>query len=136
LPSAYDPAAVAEMLNGYKEKIIAVRGNCDSEVDQMLITYPMMADYTMIFADGRRFFLSHGHLFNPDHLPPLSKGDVFVSGHTHIPLAEKSSDGIFILNPGSITLPKQNYAKSYGIYDNGLFEVRDFSGHVIKSIKL
>lgn len=133
LPKEYNPQEVAVILNEYKEKIIAVRGNCDSEVDQMLIQYPIMGDYSTILYNGRRLFLTHGHIYNPENLPPLSKGDVFFYGHIHIPVAEKQ-DGIYIINPGSISLPKENYINSYGILENNIFSVKDFQGNVIKEL--
>ncbi|BDD08846.1 phosphoesterase [Fulvitalea axinellae] len=135
LPKGYAPSEVALSLNQYKDKVIAVRGNCDSEVDQMLITYPMMADYTILFINGRKWFVTHGHVYSPEQLPELSRGDVFVSGHTHIPVAE-DRDGISILNPGSIALPKGGYANSYGIVERDMFRIKDFEGNVIKKLAL
>ncbi len=133
IPESYDPKSVASILNGFKEKIFAVRGNCDSEVDQMLLEYPIMSDYSVIFWEGRRIFMTHGHIYNKDSLPPLCRGDILIYGHTHIPLAE-THEGIFILNPGSITFPKENYPNSYGIFENNSFKVKTFEGTVIKDI--
>jgi len=133
LPEGYNPALVAEMLNQYKQHIVAVRGNCDAEVDQMLLEFPMMADYTVILHEGRRIYVTHGHGFNIEQLPPLQENDVFIQGHTHVPVAD-TKDGIYVLNPGSISLPKENYPNSYGIIENGSFFVKDFEGSVIKSV--
>ena len=135
LPKEYDPKKVSEMLNQYKEKIIAVRGNCDSEVDQMLIEYPMMSDYSIMVYKDRRLFLTHGHIYNKENIPPLSSNDIMIHGHTHIPTAERQ-ENIYILNPGSISLPKENYPNSYGILEESLFQVKDFEGNVIKQISL
>ncbi len=135
IPEGYNPSRAADMLNQYKEKIIAVRGNCDSEVDQMLLEFPMSGDYAVILYNGVRIFLTHGHIYNPGKLPPLSKGDVLVYGHIHIPVAEKEKD-IFILNPGSITFPKEGNPNSYGVLENNIFSIKDFSGNVIKEIKI
>jgi putative phosphoesterase len=135
LPEQYNPQAVASLLNQYKDKIIAIRGNCDSEVDQMLIEYPMMADYSIILYNNRRLFLTHGHIYNEDNLPNLSENDVLVHGHTHVPLAKKH-DKIYILNPGSITLPKGNNPNSYAVLQDDLFQIKDLEGAVIKEIKL
>ncbi|QZY53683.1 phosphodiesterase [Crassaminicella profunda] len=135
LPKDYNPKEVATLLNAYKEKIIAVRGNCDSEVDQMVIDYPMMGDYTMILHNNRRLFLTHGHIYNKDHLPNLSENDVLIHGHTHIPVAEKYNY-IYLLNPGSITLPKENNPHTYGILENNLFEIKDLDENIVKSIQL
>ena len=130
LPDGYNPPAVAEILNTLKEKVLAVRGNCDSEVDQMLIKYPMMGDYAIILDSGRRIFLSHGHLHTPENLPALSAGDIFAYGHTHLPVAEKK-DGIFLFNPGSIAIPKGGNPPSYGIYDGTSIRVKSLAGDLL-----
>ncbi|MGF7058007.1 phosphodiesterase [Brassicibacter mesophilus] len=135
LPKEYDPKAVAEVLNSYKNKIIAVRGNCDSEVDQMLISYPMMSDYSVILYNNRRLFLTHGHIYNKNNLLNIDKNDVLIHGHTHIPLAEKE-DGKIILNPGSISLPKNNNPNSYAILENDIFTVKDLDGDSFISTEL
>ena len=135
LPKEYNPKAVAELLNEYKDKIIAVRGNCDSEVDQMLINYPMMADYSVILYNGKRLFLTHGHIFNGDTLPNLSKNDIVIHGHTHIPVAERLGE-FFIVNPGSISLPKENNPNSYCILENDIFKIKDFNGNTLKELEL
>ncbi|MBD1575880.1 MULTISPECIES: phosphodiesterase [Vibrio] len=127
IPAGYDPAAVADALNQYASEIIAVRGNCDSEVDQMLLDFPMMSDYAVVLLeDGRKLFLTHGHTYNQDNLPMLAKGDVLCHGHTHIPVA-KNVDDLFIFNPGSVTFPRQGYTASYGLYQAGQFSVMDFA---------
>lgn len=133
LPEGYNPKEVAELLNTYKDKIIAVRGNCDSEVDQMVINYPIMSDYSIILYNNRRLFLTHGHIYNKDNLPPLSDGDVIIHGHTHVPVAEKLNN-IFIINPGSITFPKEDTPHCYGVLENNLFKIKDLSGNVFKEI--
>ncbi|TCO75203.1 phosphodiesterase [Marinisporobacter balticus] len=135
LPKDYKPKEVASLLNAYKEKIIAVRGNCDGEVDQMMLDYPMMGDYSIILYNNRKLFLTHGHIFNKEHLPNLCENDVLIHGHTHIPVAQKL-DTIYLLNPGSITLPKGNNPNSYGILEDDLFEIKDLERKIIKSIKL
>ncbi|WP_068786537.1 phosphodiesterase [Paenibacillus phocaensis] len=134
LPDRYDPKRVAETLNGHKHHLIAVRGNCDAEVDQMLLEFPMMADYAMLFCEGRRIYVTHGHGCNMDQLPPLSPGDVFIQGHTHVPVAD-CKNGIYVLNPGSIALPKENSPHSYGILEAGAFIVKDFAGETVKRIE-
>lgn len=133
LPDSYDPRSVSELLNNLKKKIIAVRGNCDSEVDQMMLEYPIMSDYSILFWEQKRIFMSHGHIYNKDTLPPLCEGDILIYGHTHIPVAEKH-ENIFMLNPGSITFPKENFPKSYGIFENNSFKVKTFDGKTIKEI--
>ena len=135
LPKDYDPKEVAPLLNEYRDKIIAVRGNCDSEVDQMMLDYPIMSDYSTVFYNKKRIFVTHGHVYNQIDMPKLSKGDVFISGHTHIPVAEER-DGIFMLNPGSITLPKQNNPNSYAVLEDDLFEIKDLDMNTFKTIVL
>lgn len=105
LPDRYDPPAVAERLNGYASRIIAVRGNCDSEVDQMLLNFPLMASWQQVLLPQRRLFLTHCHLYHPQQLPPLAAGDVLVYGHTHLPQAQRQGEHIYF-NLGSISLPK------------------------------
>ena len=119
LPEEYAPAKVAEMLGEIKEKIICVRGNCDSEVDQMVLPFPITADYAAIYADGVNIYLSHGHR----EVPPLGKDDVYITGHTHVPLNDKS-EGFLHLNPGSVSLPKENSAHGYILFDNGKFNFK------------
>ena len=134
LPSNYNPQDVSKRLNVYKDKIIAIRGNCDSEVDQMLLEFPIMADFSQILLENKRFFLTHGHIYNENILPPLINKDILCHGHTHIPLAEEKN-GIIIFNPGSITFPKENNKKSYGLYKENQLFVLDFHGEVIKNYK-
>ena len=119
LPKDYCPKEVIPMLSSLKEKILAVRGNCEAEVDQMVLPFPCMADYAMVEADGKTFYLTHGHHHGPDNLPPLPAGSVFLSGHTHIKL-DKVTDGIRCLNPGSVSIPKDG-SHSFLVYENGAF---------------
>jgi len=135
LPEGYDPQGVAARLNAYGKSLVAVRGNCDAEVDQMLLHFPMMGDYVLILHEGKRIYATHGHGFSMDHLPALSAKDVFIQGHTHIPVADMKEE-IYVLNPGSISLPKENNPNSYGILHNGEFSIKDFQGNIIKEIIL
>lgn len=135
LPEGYNPKETAALLNAHADKIIAVRGNCDSEVDQMVLDFPMTADYTIILYNGRRLFLSHGHVYSSSNLPRLSAGDVFLYGHTHIPVAEKKGD-IYIINPGSISMPKENNPNTYGVLDGDNFIIKDLDGNTFKEISL
>ncbi|MFV0520466.1 MAG: phosphodiesterase [Lachnospirales bacterium] len=135
LPTEYDPKEVATCLNKFKNKIIAIRGNCDSEVDQMLLEFPIMSDFTEILLPNYKIFATHGHIYDKNNMPPLNKGDIFIHGHFHLPMAEKIND-IFYLNPGSITLPKENNKNSYGILNNDIFSIKDLEGNVIKEIKI
>ncbi|ABP61514.1 phosphodiesterase [Enterobacter sp. 638] len=122
LPEGYAPAQVADKLNQYAGEIIAVRGNCDSEVDQMLLHFPITAPWQQVLLENCRLFLTHGHLFGPDNLPALTTGDVLVYGHTHIPVAERRGE-IMHFNPGSVSIPKGGHAPSYGVLDDNQLRV-------------
>ena len=117
VPDFYDPIKVAKRLNGLKNRIVAVRGNCDAEVDQMMFEFPMMSDYAVLEAGPETFFLTHGHLWNECRLPPLGMGTVLAHGHTHIRERKKLDCGITIFNPGSVSLPKGGTARSVGYFD-------------------
>ena len=117
LPDRYDPARVAEMLNAIGNRISAVRGNCDSEVDQMVLDFPCMSDSTTVIVDGVRLFCTHGHVFTPDKPPRLPEGTLFLSGHTHVKTNE-IRDGIRFVNPGSVALPKDG-SHSFAVFENG-----------------
>ena len=119
LPRDYAPKQVIPMLSGIKEKIVAVRGNCEAEVDQMVLPFPCLADYAELLVDGMLFHLSHGHHQNPENLPPLPEGSVFLFGHTHVKL-DKMVGGVRCLNPGSLSIPKDG-SHSYLICENGNF---------------
>ena len=101
----------------------------------MVLDYPIMSSYSNILYDNRRLFISHGHIYNEDNLPKLSQGDVFIYGHTHIPVAKKVND-IYIINPGSITLPKEDSPNSYGILEDKIFRIKDLEGNIFKEILL
>ena len=120
LPEEYAPKTVIPMLNALKNEIICVRGNCDTEVDQMVLEFPIMSQNAVIFADGVKIYATHGHKFNKDNLPPLCEGDVLVYGHTHVSLDEVV-DGVRCLNPGSVSIPKQNTGHGYILFDGGEF---------------
>ncbi len=122
LPADYAPKEVIPVMNSLRNKIIAVRGNCDSEVDQMVLEFPITADYQILFLKERRVIVSHGHIYSPDHHPKMEKGEIFLSGHTHIPTVNHADD-IFLLNPGSVSLPKENHPKSYAVLDENAFTV-------------
>ncbi|UDQ74693.1 phosphodiesterase [Pectobacterium brasiliense] len=127
LPEKYQPAEVAARLNAYASRIIAVRGNCDSEVDQMLLTFPITAPWQHVLLPQNRLFLTHGHLYHPENMPPLHAGDVLVYGHTHIPVAEQRGEYYFF-NPGSVSLPKGGYLASYGLLEQGELRVLPLHG--------
>ncbi len=124
VPDLYDPQEVVRMLNERKQTILSVRGNCDAEVDQMLLGFPIMADYAELVADNHRFFLTHGHLWNETNQPVVPENTVLVHGHTHIPVHKKCDSGLIIFNPGSISLPKNGFPRSFGFFDGQELTVR------------
>ncbi len=139
LPRDYAPKEVIAMLNPLKIRIWAVRGNCEAEVDQMVLEFPVLADYAVLVLNGHTIFTTHGHIFNEDKLPPLMDGDVLLHGHTHLLKAEKlERDGIsfYHLNPGSTSIPKGGNPNTYAILDGDVFTVYDFDGNIVKSIEL
>ncbi len=135
LPKDYAPKQVIPMLNALKEKIFAVRGNCDTEVDQMVLDFPIMADYAVFEVNGRLMYCSHGHVFCEKNLPPLKKGDIFLHGHTHV-LQAREVEGITILNPGSTSIPKEGNPPTYAILEDGTFKVKTFEGEIVKEYRL
>lgn len=124
LPRDYDTRKVMPILNSLKTKILAVRGNCDTEVDQMVLEFPIMADYILLFLEGRMVFVTHGHIYNEKNLPHLNKGDVFIQGHTHLRVVADRGD-YFFLNPGSLSLPKGDGIHSYMVYEDGIFRTKE-----------
>lgn len=137
LRTDYSPPTAVELLNAWQERMIAIRGNCDSEVDQMLLNFPMMGDYAHLLVDGQRFFLTHGHLWQPRQPPPLSAGTVFAYGHTHLPHLERLSSRLVAFNPGSISLPKGGNPPSFGVYDHGRLSILNLlSGDSMADMKL
>lgn len=117
VPGFYDPARVAEKLNSLKGRIVAVRGNCDAEVDQKMLDFPIMGDYALIDAGREVFFLTHGHLWNAAKTPPSGVCTTLVHGHTHIAGMVQLPDGLKVFNPGSVALPRGGTAPSFGYYD-------------------
>ena len=131
LPSNYEPKKVIEILNSIADKILAVRGNCDTEVDQMVLKFPIMADYIYLVDEGCIFFITHGHIYNPMNLPSIMpEGAILLTGHTHVAgdMDFNCPDGrqIRYLNPGSPSIPKDNTKPSYIIIENGKAELFEF----------
>ena len=130
LPDGYEPGTVAEILAPFAKRIVAVKGNCDSEVDEMVLPFPLAPVFTWILDGALRICATHGHKFGPDHLPPLEPGNVLLSGHTHIPKAETSPGGVHLCNPGSLALPKEGSPPCYGLFTDGMFQVITDKGNV------
>ncbi len=136
LPCGYAPKKVIELLNPYKNEILAVRGNCDTEVDQMVLDFPVLADYAYLSLDGLCIFAAHGHNHNVDKCPPLRQGEILLHGHTHVPACLPFGENNFYINPGSVSIPKENSEKSYMIYENRCFTWYSLDGREYKSIEL
>ncbi|MBQ6930587.1 MAG: phosphodiesterase [Clostridia bacterium] len=131
LPDEYNPKAVIEMLSAYKNEILSVRGNCDTEVDQMVLPFPVLADYAVILEENTTIFATHGHVYNEQKLPPLKKGDILLHGHTHVPACIEHQEYTYI-NPGSTSIPKENSHHGYIILESRKFTWKDFDGNIIK----
>ena len=136
LPEGYDPPRVAALLNARAEKICCVRGNCDCEVDQMVLSFPITSDYFCIPVGTRICFATHGHVYNLSHLPPLHPGDILLHGHTHVPCWESFGPGNLCLNPGSVSLPKGDSPRGYMLLDGNEFVWKDLAGEVYHRLAL
>lgn len=135
LPREYAPKEVIAMLNEYKNEIYAVRGNCEAEVDQMVLQFPVMADYCILPLKKKVIYATHGHIYNENNLPPMKEGDILLHGHTHVLKAEKR-EGYILLNPGSVSIPKEGNVPSYAVLEDGKFIIWDFEGGQIAAIAL
>ncbi len=135
LPEGYDPKAVAALLNARKQQILCVRGNCDGEVDQMMLEFPILAEYCLLSIGKRMVFATHGHHFHENNLPMLQQGDVLLHGHTHVPALEDQGT-YFYANPGSVTLPKQESIRGYLLLEDGVFTLKDLAGHRVSQLAL
>lgn len=128
LPREYNPKKVIELLNARKQDILCVRGNCDTEVDQMVLEFPILADYCVIAEGKQLIYATHGHMFHEDHLPPLHKGDILLHGHTHVPKCAEHEDYTY-MNPGSVSIPKEGSWHGYMILESGHFLWKDLDGN-------
>ncbi|WP_295582387.1 phosphodiesterase [uncultured Oscillibacter sp.] len=124
LPEGYDPPAVTELLNGAAGRLLCVRGNCDADVDQMVLRFPILADYAFLAVDGLTICAAHGHTWGPDNPPPLCPGDLLLCGHTHLPV-RRDCGAFTYLNPGSLSLPKEGTPHSYLLLEDGAFTWHD-----------
>ena len=131
LPKTYAPKEVIKILNENKDIILSVRGNCDTEVDQMVLDFPILADYALLSLDGLTVFATHGHHHNTATPPPLKSGDILLNGHTHVLACEEFGNGCFYINPGSAALPKEGNPRSYMIYENRTFTTKTFDGEIV-----
>lgn len=136
LPREYAPKEVIALLNPLKNKLLCVRGNCDTEVDQMVLDFPVLADYAVIFAGENLIYATHGHIYNENNLPPICNGDILLNGHTHVP-KYKVYDNFVYMNPGSVSIPKEQSPHSYMIFENREFLWKNLeTGETYNSYKL
>ena len=135
LPKDYDCMAVAGMLNAVKDNILAVRGNCDCEIDQMVLEFPMMADYTFLLWEGIPIYATHGHLWDETNPPPMAEGTVLLNGHFHVPAANRHDTWHYI-NPGSTSIPKNDSVGSYLILEDGVFTWKDMDGKAYRTYEV
>ena len=137
LPKEYAPKEVINMLNNIKDKIMCVRGNCDTEVDQMVLEFPILADYCIIYVGGRIIYATHGHVYNKNSLPPMQKGDILLHGHTHIPVCEEiEGKGPMYLNPGSVSIPKEGSDHGYMVMTDKNIMWKNLNGEKYKEYVL
>ena len=137
LPREYAPKEVIPLLNGKKEKLLCVRGNCDAEVDQMVLAFPVLADYAVLPVGQRLIYATHGHIYNVKNLPPLAPGDVLLHGHTHVPAWTEFGQGNLYLNPGSVSIPKENSPHSYMTLEENTMQWKELeSGTVFHELTL
>lgn len=135
IPEHHNPQGVVELLNPIAHQIIACRGNCEAEVDQMLLAFPCLSDYSQIIDEGVRLFATHGHLYQADHFPKVPGKQIFLYGHTHL-WELKWQDDVLVCNPGSITLPKQDRPATYATYENKVLSVYDLNHNCLSSCQV
>ena len=135
LPPEYAPKEVISLFNERKQNILCVRGNCDTEVDQMVLDFPILADYAVMEAAGRMIFATHGHHYNENCLPPLNAGDILLYGHTHIPACVQR-ESILCLDPGSVSIPKAGSHHGYMTLEDGVFLWKDLEGRIQNEYRL
>ena len=132
-PVEYSPKEVTALLNEMKEDLLCVHGNCDADVDQMVLNFPITVQNMLLYLDGKRVFVAHGDIFNTENPPALSKGDILLHGHTHLPVIEDTGE-FYYLNPGSAALPKGGNPPSYMIYEDGVYTIYDLDGNMINKL--
>lgn len=136
LPDEYDTKKAIDLLNSKSDVITCIRGNCDSEVDQMVLDFLVEAPHMILSDSGLNIFITHGHYYNVGHLPPMSSIDILMHGHTHIPVCEEIGEGKYYMNPGSVSIPKGGSDNSYIMYENRKFEWKNLDGNVYMEKKV
>ena len=135
LPKDYAPKQVIAMLNPRKEEILCVRGNCDTEVDQMVLEFPILADYCLLMMGEKLIYATHGHVYHETNLPPMGEGEILLHGHTHLYGAKRAGSHL-ILNPGSVSIPKGGNPPTYAVLENGMFVVKELNGKIVEQTEL
>ena len=131
LPEDYAPKEVIKMLNGMKKHLLCVRGNCEAEVDQMVLEFPVLADYAVLPVGRRLIYATHGHIYHVKNLPPLAPGDVLLHGHTHVPAWTEFGQGNLYLNPGSVSIPKENSPHSYMTLEENTMQWKELESSAV-----
>ena len=131
LPRDYAPKQVIPLLNSLAPKLLCVRGNCDAEVDQMVLNFPVLADYAVLPVGQRLVYVTHGHVFNLNHLPPLAPGDILLHGHTHVPAWAPFGAGNLCLNPGSLAIPKEGSPHSYMTLEENTMQWKELESSAV-----
>ena len=135
LPDEYNPKGVISLLNEMSDEILCVRGNCEAEVDDMVLDFNVLAEYAILYIKNRLVFLTHGHKFNPQNPPKLKKGDILFNGHTHVSKIENIGDFLYV-NPGSVSIPKENTPRGYVILTEDKITHKDLCGNVLQEYSL
>lgn len=135
LPKEYEPKKVIAMLNEISDEILCVRGNCEAEVDQMVLDFPVLADYCILYEAGQMIFATHGHVHNEKNMPPLKKGDILLHGHTHIPACNVHENYTYI-NPGSVSIPKNGSEHGYLMLEDGVFIWKTLDGEIYRTYRI
>lgn len=136
LPEEYNPKGVIALLNDMADEILCVRGNCEAEVDDMVLSFPVLAEYAFFYNKGRMFFLTHGHKLNPQNMPKIKKGDILFNGHTHVSKIEELENGVVYMNPGSVSIPKENTPRGYMVIEDTAVIHKSLDGEVQGSYEL
>ncbi len=129
LPEGYAPKEVITRLSGVADRLLCVRGNCDTEVDQMVLPFPILADYALLYLDGKPVYLTHGHHISEKEPPHMAEEYILICGHTHVP-AYRRHNGYLYLNPGSVSIPKEGSVRGYMVYEDGIFTWKALDGTV------
>ena len=135
LPKGHNPKGVIALLNAMSDEILCVRGNCEAEVDQLVLSFSCMSDSLVLFEKGRMLFITHGHPFNTANPPKLKNGDILIHGHTHVQTVEKFGNNLYI-NPGSVSIPKEGNPPSFMLYEDGKFTIFDFDMNILNEVAI